>query len=130
MRLIFGREPAVFFEMLVAVALGVLLTTGLEEPVLGYANAAVVMAGGLLTAVFVKGDQALPALIGFIKAAFALIISLGVALPVNLETGIIAIVSAIGAAYVRTQVVAPVPPKPAVPGPDGSYDISSLQKGR
>ena len=129
MNRIFGREPAVFFEMLVAVALGVLLTTPLQEPALGYANAAVVAAGGLLTAAFVKGDQVLPALIGFIKAAFALILGLGVVLPVNLETGILAIVSAIGAAYVRTQVTAPVPPKLVTPDADGSFNISSLPKG-
>jgi hypothetical protein len=121
---IFGREPAVIIEMLVSVALGVLLTAPLEASTLSYANAVVVAAGGVLTAVFVKGDQALPALTGFIKAVFALVIGLGVALPVNLETGIIAIVSAIGTAYVRTQVIAPVPP-----AADGSYNISSLPKG-
>jgi hypothetical protein len=109
MRTIFGREPAVFFETLVAVALGVLLTFRMEPTVLGYANAAVVAVGGFLTAAFVSAEKALPALIGVIKAAFALILGLGVALPVNLETGIIAIVSAIGAFYVRQQVDAPVP---------------------
>lgn len=126
---IFGREPAVLIEMLVSVALGVLLTTPLEASTLSYANAVAVAAGGVLTAVFVKGDQALPALIGFIKAVFALVIGLGVVLPVNLETGIIAIVSAIGTAYVRTQVIAPVPPKLVAPAADGSYNISSLPKG-
>lgn len=109
MRTIFGREPAVFFEMLVAVALGVLLTLQLDPTVLGYANAAAVAAGGFLTAVFVSADKALPALVGLIKAVFALVLGLGVVLPVNLETGIIAIVSALGAFYIRSQVDAPVP---------------------
>lgn len=126
---LFGREPAVFIEMLVSVALGVLLTTPLEPTLLAYANAVAVAAGGFLTAAFVKGDQLLPALVGLIKAVFALVLGLGVALPINLETGIIAIVSAIGAAYVRTQVVAPVPPKLVPPATDGSYDISTLRKG-
>lgn len=127
---IFGREPAMFFETLVAVALGVLLTLQLPADVLGYANAVAVAAGGVLTAVFVKGDQALPALIGFIKAVFALIIGLGVALPINLETGIIAIVSAIGTFYVRTQVTAPIPPKLVPAAADGSFNISSMPKER
>ncbi len=128
MKTIFGREPAVFVEMLVAVALGALLTTPLEPTVLGYANAAVVAAGGFATAVLVSAEKALPALVGLIKAAFALVLGLGVALPVNLETGIIAVVSAIGAFYIRGQVVAPVPMKVVAAGPDGAYNISSATR--
>ncbi len=128
MKNIFGREPAVLVEMLVAVALGVLLTTPLEPTVLGYANAAVVAAGGFATAGLVSAERALPALVGLIKAVFALVLGLGVALPVNLETGIIAVVSAIGAFYIRGQVVAPVPLKVAPAGPDGAYDITNVPK--
>lgn len=105
---ILGREPAVTIEMLVAVVLGVLLTFPMDPTVLGYANAAVVAAGGFATAATVSAEKALPALVGVIKAAFALVLGLGVALPVNLETGILAIVSAIGAFYVRGQVDAPI----------------------
>lgn len=108
MRMIFGREPAVFFEMLVAVALGVLLTIPMESTTLAAANAVAVAVGGFLTSAFVSAEKALPALVGLIKAAFALFVCLGATLPVNLETGIIAVVSAIGAFYVRQQVVAPV----------------------
>lgn len=127
---IFGREPAVFVEMLVAVALGVLLTMPFEPTVLGYANAVVVAAGGFATAALVSAEKALPALVGLIKAAFALVLGLGVALPVNLETGIIAVVSAIGACYIRQQVVAPVPMKVATAGADGAYDVTSFRTSR
>lgn len=106
---VFGREPAMFVEMLVAVVLGVLLTLQLDPTVLGYANAAAVAVGGFVTAALVSAEKALPALVGVIKAVVALLLGLGVALPINLETGIIAIVSALGAFYIRSQVDAPVP---------------------
>lgn len=113
---VFGREPAVLVETLVAVALGVLLTINPDPTVLAAANAVVVAAGGLLTSLFVNAEKALPALVGLIKAAFALMLCLGATLPVNLETGIIAVVSAIAAFYVRQQVYAPVPPPKVVDG--------------
>jgi len=110
MRTIFGREPAVFFEMLVAVVLGVLVTFNLDEPVQAGATGAVVAIGGFLTAAFVSAERALPALVGAIKAVFALIVVLGANMDPTLETGIVLVVSALGSFFVRQNVVAPTPP--------------------
>jgi hypothetical protein len=113
MRTIFGREPAVFFEMLVAVALGVLTVWNPGEAVYAAGSAAAVAIGGFLTAATVSKEKALPALIGVVKAVFALVVVLGVDLAPSLETGIIMVVSAIGAAFVRQNVTAPTPALPA-----------------
>jgi hypothetical protein len=109
MRTIFGREPAAVVEMAVAIALGVVVILHPSEPVTAAANAAVVAIGGFVTAALVKSDGALAALIGAIKAVFALVVVLGMSLDPTLETGIVMIVSAVGAAFVRQNVVAPVP---------------------
>jgi hypothetical protein len=110
MRTIFGREPAVFFETLVAIALGVLVTLNLAEPVHAAVSAAVVALGGFATAAAVSAERALPALVGVIKAVFAAAIVLGANLDPTLETGIVLIVTAAGAFFVRQNVVAPTPP--------------------
>jgi hypothetical protein len=109
MRTIFGREPAVLIEMLVAVALGVITTLNLTEPVFAAANAVALAVGGVLTGLLVSAEKLLPALLGAIKAVFALVVVLGVNLDPSLETGIIMVVSAIGMAFIRQNVVAPVP---------------------
>jgi hypothetical protein len=118
-RTIFGREPAVFFEMLVAVALGVLTVWNPGEAVYAAGSAAAVALGGFLTAATVSAEKALPALIGVVKAVFALVVVLGVDLAPSLETGIIMVVSAVGMAFVRQNVTAPTPPAPAVLRPSG-----------
>lgn len=109
MRLIFGREPAVAVEMLGSVALALLLLVPMDDAVRGTANAAVLALAGFVTALLVSADKALPALTGVIKAAFALVLALGVDLPDATQVGILAVVSAVGAFFVRQQVVAPVP---------------------
>lgn len=109
MRTIFGREPAVFFEMLVAVALGVLTVVNPGEVVYAAGSAAAVAIGGFLTAATVSAEKALPALLGVVKAVFALVVVLGVDLAPSIETGIIMVISAIGAAFVRQNVSAPTP---------------------
>lgn len=127
MRTIFGREPAVFFETLVAIVLGVLVTLNLPELAHAAAVAVVVALGGFATAATVSAERALPALVGLIKAAFALFIVLGANLDPTLETGIVLIVTAAGAFFVRQNVVAPTPP-PAERRADGVYDVSTLNR--
>lgn len=109
MRLIFGREPAVAVEMVGSVLLAALLLIPMDDGVRGAANAVVVAAAGFVTALLVASDRALPALTGVIKAGFALVLALGVDLPDATQVGILAVVSAVAAFFVRQQVVAPVP---------------------
>lgn len=109
MNRIFGREPAAVVEMFVAVALGIVVILHPSEPVTAAANAVVVAVGGFALAALVKHEGALAALVGAIKAVFALVVVLGMHLDPTLETGIVMIVSAIGMAFVRQNVVAKVP---------------------
>jgi uncharacterized membrane protein len=89
---IFGREPAVAVEMLGGVALALLLLIPMSDEIRGVSNALV------------------PALKGVITAVFALVLALGVDLPDATQVGILAVVSAVGAFFVRTQVTAPQAP--------------------
>lgn len=109
MRAMFGREPAAVVEMFVAMALGVVVILHPSDVVTAAANAAVVAVGGLVTAALVKSEGTLAALVGAIKAVFALLVVLGMHLDPTLETGIVMIVSALATAFVRQNVVAPVP---------------------
>lgn len=103
-----SRDPAVVVEALVAAGLGGLLLFGLPDNVEPYYSAVILAVGGLLTAAWVKKEKVLPAVVGFIKAVFALVVGLGVAVDPNVEIGIIMVVSALATFFVRTQATAPV----------------------
>jgi hypothetical protein len=51
----------------------------------------------------------LPALTGLVQAVFAVFLALGTAVPDTTQTGILALLAAAGAFFVRQNVVAPVP---------------------
>lgn len=108
MKLIVGREPAVFWAMVATLLQAFLLLFPLSTDVQGAANAAILAAAGFATAAMVSVDAALPALTGLIKAAFALVLALGMNLPDTTQVGILAVVTALGAFFVRQNVVAPV----------------------
>jgi len=103
-----SRDPAVVVEALVASGLGVLLLFGLPDSVEPYYSAVILAIGGLLTAAWVKKEKVLPAVVGFIKAVFALVVGLGVAVDPNVEVGVIMVISALATFFVRTQATAPV----------------------
>lgn len=107
---ILGREPAVFWGLVATVAQALLLLLDLDPGVQGAANAVLLGIAGFLTAASVSVDAALPALTGLLKAAFALILALGVDLPSTTQVAILAVVTAVGAFFVRQQVVAKVQP--------------------
>ncbi len=127
-----GRDPAAVVETGVQIVLGVVLALSLGTEHTNALSAAVVALGGVLTSFWVARDKLLPALTGFIKAAFALALTLGAHLEPSVESGIIMIVSAAATAWLRTQVTAPIAadgtrvPKLAVAGADGVHDITSL----
>jgi hypothetical protein len=103
-----SRDPAVVVEALVASGLGVLLLFGLPDNVEPYYSAVILAVGGLLTAAWVKKEKVLPAVVGFIKAVFALVVGLGVAVDPNVEVGVIMVISALATFFVRTQATAPI----------------------
>jgi len=108
-----ARYPALTLGMLASV---VQVATGLfgslTSSQTALLNAAVVAIFGAVTAWLVKGDALVGALIGVGQALLALMIGFGLVLSPELQASIMALVSAAAAAYVHTQVIAPVPPQP------------------
>lgn len=110
MRLILGREPAVFWAMTATLLQALLLLFPLSDDVHGAANAVILAVAGFATAAMVSVDAALPALTGLIKAVFALVLAFGISLPDTTQVGILAVVTALGAFFVRQNVTAKVGP--------------------
>lgn len=131
-----SRDPAATVETVVQVALGVLFALSLRDDISNAWSAAVVAVGGFITSAWVARDKLLPSLVGAIKAVFALVVTLGVAWPPNVETGVIMAVSAAVTFWLRSQVTAPIAedgsrvPKLAVTGRDGAFGITSARKAR
>jgi hypothetical protein len=109
MKLIWGREPAVFWGLVATLLQAIALLLPLTETAQGALNAATLALAGFLTAAMVSVDAALPALVGLLKAVFALVLAFGVHLPEATQVGILAIVTAFGAFFVRQNVTAKVP---------------------
>jgi hypothetical protein len=113
MRKIFGREPAVFWALAATLVQALFLLVPWSDEVHGVVNAATLAAAGFLTAAWVSVDAALPALIGLLKAVFAVVLAFGVDFPDTTQVGILAVVTAIGAFFVRQNVEAKVGPAPS-----------------
>lgn len=117
-RLLWGREPAVFFAMLVVLLQAATLPFGWGDQVQGIVNASLLALGGLLTAaVLGDGDGVLPALLGFLKSGFAVVAAFGLHWPPTTQVAVLSIVAAAGAFFVRDRVTAPLsgtlsPPRP------------------
>lgn len=116
MRLILGREPAVFWALVATLIQAVALFFPLSVQAQGTVNAATLALAGFLTASMVSVDAALPALIGLLKAVFALVLAFGVNLPDTTQVGILAVVTAFGAFFLRQNVTAKVGPATSITG--------------
>ena len=105
---LFGREPAVVLG-LVAALVQLLSATLFDWTVdqQGVINAVAVALAGFLTAWAVSAEAGFAALAGLVKAVIALALAFGLALSPDLQSSLMVVVSAIGAFWVRTQVVAP-----------------------
>lgn len=101
---IVGREPAVFWAMVATLVQAILLLFPWSDETHGIVNAAVLAAAGLVTAAYVSVDAVLPALTGFIKALFAVLLAFGLQLPDTTQVAVLAIVSAAMAFLVRASV--------------------------
>jgi hypothetical protein len=107
--LIMGREPAVFFGLVAAILLAIVQLVGLTDPVAGAANAVILAAAGVATALLLeKTDAVLPTIVGLVQAVFALLLAYGSPLPESTQTGILALITAGAAFFVRQNVTAPV----------------------
>jgi len=111
MNRIFGREPAVFWGLVATLIQSIALLFPLTSEVQGAVNAASLALAGFLTAAMVSVDAALPALTGLLKAVFALVLAFGVNVPDATQVGILAVVTALGAFFVRQNVTAKIGPR-------------------
>jgi len=108
---VFGREPAVVLALISAV-LQVLAVFGwnLTPEHQGAVTAVIAATFGVFTAFFVAQDKILPALLGLAQAGFSLLMAFGLDVGTNTQLAVTTLVTAAVACFVRTQVVAPVPP--------------------
>jgi hypothetical protein len=106
---IWGREPAVILAFVAALIQGVSgFFFHLTADQQGVLNAVAVAVLGFVTAAAVKGDAWLPAISGLIKAVGALGLAFGAHWSADKQSLVMVLVTAAFAAFVRTQVVAPV----------------------
>jgi hypothetical protein len=105
---IMGREPAVFFALVAGLILAVIQLLNVSDPVAGALNAAVLATAGLATAALVDTDKVLPALVGLVQATFAVFLAYGSPVAEHTQAGILALIAAAAAFFVRQNVDAPV----------------------
>ena len=106
---IFGREPALvlaFVAALIQMVSSFVFPLSVDQQ--GVLNALTVAIIGVVTALAVRGDQAAPAILGFIKAALAVGLAFGFHLAPEAQSTIMVFAAAVVAMFVRTQVIAPV----------------------
>ena len=104
---IFGREPAVFFALLAGILLAVIKFVPFTTEVSGALNAVVLAGAGFATAATVSAEKALPALVGLVQAVFAVFLAYGSPVPESTQTGLLALIAAVMAFFVRQNVYAP-----------------------
>lgn len=106
---IWGREPAVWLALVAAIVQGVSgFFFHLTDEQQGVVNALAVALLGFVTAAAVKGDAWLPAISGLVKAVLALGVAFGAHWAPDKQSLVMILVTAVFAAFVRTQVTAPV----------------------
>jgi hypothetical protein len=106
---IFNREPAVWLGLIaVCVQFISAFWVQVDQDTQTLINAVAAAAVGLIVA-FMVGDGVIAALTGFASAALALGMNLGLDWSAERQAAFMAIITVIAQAFVRTQVVAPVP---------------------
>lgn len=107
---IFGREPALILGLFAsAVQLFSAVVLPLDVGQQGAVNAIAVAVIGFATAAAVSAERAAPAVLGLVQAVLACALAFGLAVDPDVQGAVMAFVTAAVAAYIRTQVVAPVP---------------------
>lgn len=111
----FGREPAQWLSLLSGILILISPILGLNGEMQGAINAFLVALFGFLTAAVVAREKAAPLVAGLLKAAIAVALAFRLDLSPELQVGIMVGLEAVVAFFLRTQVVAPVPPNPGAP---------------
>lgn len=100
-----SREPALLLIGVIAPLAQLLLSFApWQAGVVTGLNATAVAAAGVLTAVFLRRDQLVPALTGAGQAVIVLVLGLGLAVSPDQQALFMTVVGLVVAAFVRTQV--------------------------
>ena len=106
----FGREPAQWIALFAGIALlaaPLLPITDLQH---GVVNAAIAALSGFATALAVSGEKAAPLVAGLVKAVLAVALAWHLQFSADAQATVMVFVEAAVAFYLRTQIIAPVPP--------------------
>lgn len=111
MSLRIGRDPALWLTLFAtAVRLGAAFIFDLSDGQQAVLNAAATAIASLWVAVWVRRDGQVAAILGVAQALLALAIGFGLDVSAENQAVIMSFVGAVVAAFVRTQVIAPVDP--------------------
>jgi nicotinamide riboside transporter PnuC len=107
--MILGREPALWAAgVRAAIALISALFISLTTDQQGALNAVVACILGIIVAIQVKSDKAVPFILGLVEAVVYLAVSFGWHITPDKQTLIVGFVAAIVAIWTRDRVIAPV----------------------
>jgi hypothetical protein len=107
MRAYLSREPIAIVAVLVALAQVLsALALHLSDEQQGSINAAVALVAGLVSALLVSLDKALPLIGGAAQAVISVGLAFGWQLDPVAQSAVMALISALTAAFLRTQVTA------------------------
>lgn len=109
MTLKLSRNPALWLTLFATVVrLGAAFFVHLTDGQQAVLNAAATAVAGLIVAVWVKKDGQVAAILGVAQALLALAIGFGLGFTAERQAIIMSVVGAVAAAFIHTQVVAPV----------------------
>lgn len=104
-----SRDPALWlFLVATVVRLFSAFVIHVDEETQAYVNAAATAIAGAVIAVIARRDGQVPAILGVVQALLALAVGLGADVSTENQALIMSAISGLAAAFIRTQVVAPV----------------------
>lgn len=106
-KLFLGREPAQWLQLASGLLIFLTPLLGLSQEFNGAVIAVLTAAFGFATAFAVSAERAAPAVAGLLKALIALALALRFNISPEVQSGLMVLVEAGVAWYLRTQVVAP-----------------------
>lgn len=112
MKNMYLRDPSMIVAILTSlVQVALVFNLGLNDETSGALVALIVAVGGIVTALSLSKDKLLAAITGAAQAFFALLLAFGVALDAEQVSALMAVVTLVAGAFLRTQVEAKVRPE-------------------
>jgi hypothetical protein len=109
MSLKFSRDPALWLTLFATVVrFGAAFIFHLTDGQQAVLNAAATAVAGLIVALVVRKDGQVAAILGVAQALLALAIGFGLDMSAERQAVVMSVVGAVAAAFIRSQVVAPV----------------------